>query len=98
MDVLDAFSIFNVEEFPPNRDSQQFIVFGNDEIATLKSHFGTSEEVVEQWDNFRFEMLRLRKKWFVFKDQLKSNKIKLCSTATEWSLKQIVNSFNENPD
>ena len=52
MDVLDAFSIFNVEEFPPNSDSQQFIVFGNDEIATLKSHFGTSEEVVEQWDNF----------------------------------------------
>ena len=97
MVVLDAFSIFNAEEFPPDSASQQFSVYGYEEMQVLKEHYGTENEV-EQWEEFRFEMVNLRKKWFNFKSQIEGNCMKLKVTATEWTLKQIVQRFSNNPE
>ena len=41
-------------------------------------------------------MTQLHKKWFSFKSQIETNKMNVNVTSTEWSLKQIVNSFNED--
>ena len=41
-------------------------------------------------------MTQLHKKWFSFKSQIETNKMNVNVTSTEWFLKQIVNSFNED--
>ena len=41
-------------------------------------------------------MTQLHKKWFSFRSQIETNKMNVNVTSTEWFLKQIVNSFNED--
>lgn len=39
VDILDAFSIFNVEQLPPDPESTLFQFYGDNEINILKKHF-----------------------------------------------------------
>ena len=76
--------IFNVEEFPPDIDSQRFLFYGNEEIKLSMEHYETNKVLIEQWNEFRLEMLNLRKKWYSFKQQIVSNNPKLKVILTEW--------------
>ena len=39
LNVLDTFSVLNVEHFPTDVHSQKFAVYRNDEITLLSDHF-----------------------------------------------------------
>ena len=39
LNVLDAFSVLNVEQFPTNIHSLEFSIYRNDEIKLLSDHF-----------------------------------------------------------
>ena len=87
LSVLGSFSIFNVENFPSSSDSEEFKVYGDESILILKDHYQDDENTARnQWDNFRFEMILIRGKWFEFKRNIESKKLKMKQTATEWSL------------
>ena len=68
LSVLGSFSIFNVENFPSSSDSENFKVYDDESILILKDHYQDDENTARnQWDNFRFEMMLIRGKWFEFK-------------------------------
>ena len=95
--ILDAFGIFNLDSIPTHASSNEFSIYGNNEVKTLSEHFflGDGEkqnDVIEEWNNFKFDLLSLRRKWIVLKENLAANKLKLQYTATEWALKQICTS------
>ena len=96
MNVLDPFSVLNVERFPTDVHSQEFAVYGNGQIKLLSDHFQIGSKGLNQWNEFRFEITQLRKKWFSFKPRIKTNKMNVNVTSTESFLKQIVNSFGED--
>ena len=96
LNVLDPFSVLNVEQFPTDVHSQEFSVYGNDEIKLFSDHFQIGSERMSQWNEFCFEMTQLSYKRFSFKSQIEANKINVNVTLTEWSLKRIVTSFGEN--
>ena len=91
---LGSFSILNVQNFPSSSDSEEFTVYGNESIRILKDHCQDNENTARnQWDDFRFEMILIRGKWFEFKRNIESSKLKMKQTATEWSLRYIVNNY-----
>ena len=68
MNILEAFSIFNLESIPTDQSSREFTVHGNHEVNVLSSHFfedneEKKKEFIEEWQSFKFNMLSLRKKW-----------------------------------
>ena len=93
LNVLVAFSIFNVENMPgvQSYDFQMYCYRG---INVLADHYYVHDDVKKdplekEFDNFKFELIELKKKWNSFKDNIKSNKLKLKCTATEWGLRSI---------
>ena len=76
MAILKAFSIFNIDQFPADTSSQQFLVHGLEDIEVLVEHYGNSEMVHGQWSDFRFEMQQLRRKWHEFKKNIERNNLK----------------------
>ena len=46
-----------------------------------------------KWGDFRIELILIRGKWFEFKRNIETNKLKMKRTATEWSLQYIVNNY-----
>ena len=96
--VLEAFNIFNAEVIP-NSTSDEFAIYGTDEIEVSKKHYydnklKTGELLINQWEDFRYELVSLKKKWVSFKENLKANKLPCKTNATEWSLNQIVRCFS----
>ena len=99
LNVLDAFSIFNVENMP-GVESYVFQMYCSREINVLADHYFIKDDVKKdalekEFDSFKFELIKLKKKWNSFKDNIKSNKLKLICTATEWGLTTIVRDFGE---
>ena len=81
LSVLGSFSmlgsIFNVENFPSSSDSEESEVYGDESICILKDQYQGDENTARnQWDDFRFEMTLIRGKWFEFKRNIESNKLK----------------------
>ena len=94
LSVLGSFSIFSVEDFNSSSDSEEFKVYDHESIHILKDHYQDDENTARyQWDDFRFEMILIRSKWFGFKSNIESNKFKMKQTTTEWSLQYIVNNY-----
>ena len=94
LSVLGSFSIFNVENFPSSSDSEEVKVYGDESIHILKDHYQDDENTASnQWDDFCFEMILIRGKWFEFKSNIESNKLKIKQTATDWSLRYIITSY-----
>ena len=99
LNVLDAFSIFNVENMP-GVESYDFQMYCSREINVLADNYYVNNDVKKdalekEFDSFKFELIKLKKKWNSFKDNIKSNKLKLICTATEWGLTTIVRDFGE---
>ena len=46
-----------------------------------------------KWGDFRIELILIRGKWFEFKRNIETNKLKMKRTATEWSLQYTVNNY-----
>ena len=93
LNVQDAFSIFNVENMS-GVESYDFQMYCSREINVLADHYYVHDDVKKdalekEFDNFKFELIELKKKWNSFKDNIKSNKLKLKCTATEWGLRSI---------
>ena len=92
LSVLGSFSIFSVENFPSGSDSEEFEVYGDH----LKDHYQNDENTAKnKWDDFRFKMILITGKWFEFKRNIESNKLKMNQTATKWSLRYIVNNYQD---
>ena len=99
MDILDAFSVFNAELVPSDTNSNTFSVYGNREIETLQNHYFSGNEkkakaLAIQWQDFKFELVLMRKRWFEFREAVESNKMKVKVLATEWTLQQIMQRFS----
>ena len=99
MNIIEAFSILNLESIPTDQSSHEFTVHGNHEVNVLSSHFfedneEKKKEFLEEWQSFKFDILSLRKKWISLKENLSHNNLKQQSTTTEWALKQICTSVN----
>ena len=94
LSVLGSFSIFSVENFNSSSDSEEFKVYDHESIHILKDHYQDDQNTARyQWDDFCFEMILIRSKWFGFKSNIESNKFKMKQTTTEWSLQYIVNNY-----
>ena len=95
LDILDAFSVFNAELVPSDTNSNTFSLYGNREIETLQNHYFSGNEekakvLAIQWQDFKFELMQMRKWWFEFREAVESNKMKVKVLATEWTLQQIM--------
>ena len=69
LSVLGSFPIFSIVNFPSSSDSEEFQVNGNEKF---KENYAWN-----QWDDFPFGMILIRGKWFEFKINIKSNKLKI---------------------
>ena len=77
-EILTAFSIFDVDLLP-TQSSPAFSVYGNEEMSCLGKQFfpnASNDSLLEQWNDFKFEMIEMKKKISTFKNQLQLNKIK----------------------
>ena len=102
LNVLDAFSIFNVENMP-GVESYVFQMYCSREINVLADNYYVNNDVKKdalekEFDSFKFELIELKKRWNSFKDNIKSNKLRLKCTATEWGLRTIVHDFGETSE
>ena len=102
LNVLDAFSIFNVENMR-GVERYDFQMYCSREINVLADHYYVNDDVKKdalekEFDSFKFELIELKKKWNSFKDNIKSNKLKLKCTATEWGLRTILRDFGETSE
>ena len=52
LSILDAFSIFNLDNIPTATTSSEFSVYGRSEINVLSNHFFVNQK--ENQDTFRF--------------------------------------------
>ena len=98
LQILDSFSIFNVEQMPSDVQCAEFKLYGCNEIEAIGQHYFKDDEalsgkLLEQWKDMRFELLQLKKKWMLLKQNLKENKLELKQTATEWILRQIMKNY-----
>ena len=62
--VLIAFSVFDIDLLPPQK-LPTFTIHGNDYIRTLQNQFlpnAAECPILEQWADFKFEMLEMKKK------------------------------------
>ena len=94
-EILTAFSIFDVDLLP-TRSSPAFSVYGNEEISCLGKQFfpnASNDSLLEQWNDFKFEMIEMKKKISTLKNQFQLNKFKFKMTSTEWTLEHILTSF-----
>ena len=70
-EILTAFSIFDVDLFPA-QTSPAFSVYGNEEISSLGKQFfpnASIDSLIEQWNDFKFEMIEMKKKISLLKNQ-----------------------------
>ena len=92
--VLSAFSIFDVEVLP-EQSTPEFVVYGVEKISTLSTQFfpNSKDSVLEEWKDFKFEMIEMKKKLSTLKKQLQANKLNFKRTSTEWTLEHILNRY-----
>ena len=96
--ILTALSIFDVESLPA-QSTPEFAVYGTSEISLLASQFFPgSTDVIQQWRDFRFEMIEMKTKLSTLKCQLLDNKLKFKKTSTEWTLNHILNQYKDEKD
>ena len=71
LQIIDAFSISDLEKVPTDHSSSEFSICACNELEVLCKHFfGDNDEkktaFVEEWGNFKFELMTMKKKWFQF--------------------------------
>ena len=100
-DVLSAFDVFNVEKIPGDTSTQIFKVYGQAEMKVLGRHYHKdspekSKELLEQWEDFKFDLVNLKVKWQQFKENIEGNNMKLKVSPTEWALKYLMRNSGDS--
>ena len=70
INLFETLHIFGAGMVP--EESEEFEVFGNKEVQIFKNHYykGNIKKAAgleNQWDDFKYEMVTLKKKWISFK-------------------------------
>ena len=83
--ILESIGIFNIELLPmPSAPS--FCVNGENEINFLAEQFFPEKSVgiiMTEWEEFKFELIDVKKKLQLLKGNLTNNNLKLKETASE---------------
>ena len=90
-EIFTVLSIFDVDLLP-TQYSPTFSVYGIEEISCLGKQFflnATNSSLLGQWNDFKFEIIKMKKKTATFRNQLQLNKIKFKKTSTEWTWEHI---------
>ena len=77
-EILTAFSIWDVDLLPA-QSSPSFDFYGNDQVSCFGKQFfphTSNESFLDQWNDFKFEMMEMKKKIATLRNQIPSNKIK----------------------
>ena len=96
--ILESFGIFDIELLPMS-SSPSFCVHGKNEINFLAEQFFPGKSVgiiMTEWEEFKFELTDIKKKYQLLKENLTNNNLKLKETASEWALQYIVKGFRED--
>ena len=96
--ILESFGIFDIELLPMS-SSPSFCVHGKNEINFLAEQFFPEKSVgiiMTEWEEFKFELTDIKKKYQLLKENLTNNNLKLKETASEWTLQYIVKGFRED--
>ena len=80
---------------PGDTDSLSFKIYGQAEMKILGNHYHKEapekrKELLEQWEEFKLDLLDLKGKWIQFTDNVEGNKMKLKVSSTEWALKYLM--------
>ena len=95
-EVLEAFSIFDVDLLPASSSSPLFSIHReNEDYILAKKIFPQkpSENIQSEWKDFKYELLEIKKKYILLKKQLNANKLKFKKTSSEWTLEHILNAY-----
>ena len=94
-EVLEAFSIFDVDLLPASSSSPLFSIHGENEVNILAKQFFPQkpESIQSEWKDFKYELLEIKKKYILLKKQLNANKLKFKKTSSEWTLEHILNEY-----
>ena len=93
-EVLSSFSIFDIELFPNTSSSAAFKVHGLDEVAVLAKQFFPTisvEKIRDQWEDFKYELVEIKKKYHALIKNIEANKLKFKKTPSEWTIEHIIN-------
>ena len=96
--ILESFGIFDIELLPMS-SSPSFYVHGKNEINFLAEQFFPERSVriiMREWEEFKSELIDIKKKYQLLKENLTNNNLKLKETASEWTLQYIVKGFRED--
>ena len=96
--ILESFGIFDIELLPMS-SSPSFYVHGKNEINFLAEQFFPERSVriiMREWEEFKSELIDIKKKYQLLKENLTNNNLKLKETASEWALQYIVKGFRED--
>ena len=81
--------------------SPSLCVYGRNEISFLAEQFfpeKSVEIIMTEWEEFKFELIDIKKKYQLLKENLTDNNLKLKETASEWALQYIAKGFREDND
>ena len=94
--VIASFSVFDIDMLP-DQSSSEFDVFGNEEILVLAKQFfpDSTDSLLNEWEDFKYEMLEIKTKLETLKRQLTANQLKLNKTSTEWTLGHFLNNYKD---
>ena len=79
--------------------SPSICVHGKNETNFLAEQFfpeKSVEIITTEWEEFKFELIDIKKKYQLLKENLSNNNLKLKETACEWALQYIVKRFRED--
>ena len=78
--------------------SPSFCVHGKIDINFLAEQFFPEKSagiIMSEWEEFKFELIDIKKKYQLLKENVTNNKLKLKETASEWALRYVVKGFRE---
>ena len=77
---------------PADSNSQMLQMYGASEMKTLSHHFFKDDQATElknQWDDFKFHFLEVRKKWLEFNENIERTELKLQISATDYRVESF---------
>ena len=90
-EIFTVFSTFDVYLLP-TLYSPTFSVYGIEKISCLGKRLflnATNCSLLGQWNDIKFEIIKMKKKTATLRNQLQLNKIKFKKTLTEWTGEHI---------
>ena len=90
-EIFTVFSTFDVDLLP-TLYSPTFSVYGIEKISCLGKRLflnATNCSLLGQWNDIKFEIIKMKKKTATLRNQLQLNKIKFKKTSTEWTWEHI---------